>query len=249
VIGVLRVRFVAVLCALVAACSSSSNEPAGSALGESCARTADCQSGLACLANVCSAGGSHVAVDGGGSDGAAVDVASAADTESPDANVSRSADASDDQRLGQIGEVCQTTRDCAVGLGCVVSSGGASVCDLLSYGLMPSNKTCTGECSAAADCCALPPGLGLSGLDDAGLYVTVSNCQDILCGQHVGLQQWPLRVHGELSGDAGEYAGRMPVLDANAIRFEHHLRHAARQVPFWRQRLLDGCRLQRLARE
>jgi hypothetical protein len=90
------------------------------------------------------------------------------------------ADALDDQRLGQIGEVCQTTRDCAAGLGCVLSSGAGSVCDLLSYGLMPSGKTCSGECSTAADCCSLPTGLGLGGVNDAGVYITVNNCQDIL---------------------------------------------------------------------
>ena len=108
-------------------------------------------------------------------------MAVAADAERADRAVSASTDASDDQRLGQIGEACQTTRDCAAGLGCIPSSGGATVCDLLSYGLMPSGKTCSGECSAASDCCSLPSGgLGLGGTDDAGGYISVNNCQDIL---------------------------------------------------------------------
>jgi hypothetical protein len=122
-------------------------------------------------------------VAAGGADGAPAvtpGVDAAVDAAGSDAGVTRSADASDEQRLGQIGEACQTSRDCATGLGCVPSSGGASVCDLLSYGLMPNGKTCSGECSAASDCCALPPGLGLSAIDDAGFYVSVADCQDIL---------------------------------------------------------------------
>jgi hypothetical protein len=184
-LGILGVCLAASLCALEVSCSSNESS-GGSGLGESCAATADCNSGLVCVGNTCSPSG-HT-VDGGGVSEAAApdvtpDVTTGVDAQSPDVAVNRSVDASEDQpssQLGQIGEACQTSRDCAPGLGCVPSSGGASVCDLLSYGLLPSGKTCTGECGAASDCCALPLGLGISGLDDAGAYVSVSNCSDIL---------------------------------------------------------------------
>jgi hypothetical protein len=69
---------------------------------------------------------------------------------------------------------------CATGLDCVPSSGGASVCDLVSYGVMTGAKTCSGECSEAAHCCGFPSGLGVTVLTDAGGSVTAQNCEDIL---------------------------------------------------------------------
>jgi hypothetical protein len=169
-------QFAAILAVSVSACtSSSSNNPVGSAQGESCTRTADCQSNLVCLSNVCVGGvrpveaGTPAAENDAGSSDAGV-------AASPDAGV----DAGVNPGLSQIGEACQTTRDCAAGLDCVPASGGTSVCDIVSYGIMAGNKTCSGECGAAADCCDLPTGLGLSGTNDAGGYVSVLNCQDIL---------------------------------------------------------------------
>jgi hypothetical protein len=160
--------FFAVLVTVLGVCaagcgSSSSNEPGASALGESCTRTADCQSGLVCLANACfrMAG----PVDGGGAEGGG------------EAGVTPAG-----PHLSQIGETCQATMDCASGLDCVPSSGGASVCDIVSYGLTASSKTCSGECSNAMDCCELPVGISLNGTNDAGqfTFVNVHNCQDIL---------------------------------------------------------------------
>jgi hypothetical protein len=84
-----------------------------------------------------------------------------------------------DASQGRIGEACQTTSDCAQGLECVATSAGASVCDIASFGLTPSSKTCSGECGVAADCCELPPGLGVSGYADGG-FIYAQNCQDIL---------------------------------------------------------------------
>lgn len=150
-----------------AGCTTSSNSAPGSALGESCTRTADCQSPLVCLANVCAAAGRMVQPAGPDAAG---------DTNTMEAGVEASGQAG----LSGIGETCQTTRDCGPGLACVPTSGGASVCDVVSYGVTPAGKTCSGECSAAADCCALPTGLGIGGINDAGVFVNVLNCTDIL---------------------------------------------------------------------
>jgi hypothetical protein len=62
----------------------------------------------------------------------------------------------------------------------VPSSGGASVCDIVAYGVAAGTKTCSGECGVPADCCGLPLGVGLSGRTDAGAYVNVLNCADIV---------------------------------------------------------------------
>jgi hypothetical protein len=160
--------FAIVLGASAAGCTSNPSGPAGSALGESCTRTSDCQSGLVCMANTC-LGGAR-AVEEGGTEGG-VDAG----------NTEGGVDAgSTEPRLSQIGEACQTARDCASGLACVPSSGGAGVCDVVSYGVMASTKTCSGECSVAADCCELPAGITLAGTNDAGIFVSVVNCKDIL---------------------------------------------------------------------
>jgi hypothetical protein len=163
--------FYAALGAVAAACSGSSNTRGDSALGESCTRTADCRSGLVCIANTCL--GSAPAHEAGGADGAA-------DAISVGSPVDGGVDAPGEPGRSLIGETCQTTRDCAPGLDCVPSVGGASVCDLVSYGVTASSKTCTGECAVASDCCALPSGLGISGTTDAGIFVSAQNCEDIL---------------------------------------------------------------------
>jgi hypothetical protein len=156
-----------VLGAAVAGCSNGSNPSVESGLGESCAKTADCRSGLVCSENVCL--GAVRVVDAGGSD-------DASDASSAESGV----DAPAEPGQGRIGESCQTTRDCRSGLDCVPSTGGAGVCDLVSYGVSAGSKTCSGECGTAADCCSLPAGLGLSGANDAGVFVSAQNCEDIL---------------------------------------------------------------------
>ena len=151
--------------ALVAmGCGSSSSGAQPSGLGESCTRTSDCQSGLVCVADTCFA--RAPAIDAG--------------AEAGEAGLTTSAG----PELGQIGEACQTSRDCASPLACVVS-GGSSVCDIVSYGLTPGGKTCSGECETAADCCELPvdalPEVVV--LDDAGFETGIAEprtCQDIL---------------------------------------------------------------------
>jgi hypothetical protein len=161
------VTSLAALGAGVAACSGGSNSGAASALGESCTKTADCQGGLVCLQNACAMPGHGL--EAGSLDGAS----SGAGGEGGSAN--------GDGGPGRIGELCQSARDCLAGLACVPSPGGAGICDIASFGITPTGKTCSGECGTAADCCELPPGLGLSGFVDGG-YVYAQNCQDIFVG-------------------------------------------------------------------
>lgn len=152
-------------------CSSSSGSPVAvpSAAGESCARTADCGSGLVCIGDTCVAKGTTL--DAGGS----------MTTVTPDSGAAAAMDAGTPvpeaapPRLGSIGESCLTQADCTQGLACVPFSpyGGGGVCDLGSYGLTPSGKTCSGECNAATDCCQLP-------LNTTVGATSVKNCQDIL---------------------------------------------------------------------
>jgi hypothetical protein len=162
---------VAASCAVAAGCSSSSSGSSfvASASGESCTRTADCQPGLVCVANVCGSAGADAGVaprpsvpDGGG------DAAAEASSPLPPG-------------ASGIGQACQSSRDCAAGLECIPTTGGAAVCDLASFGLTPGSKTCTGECSTAADCCELPPGVSVYGYSDGG-YVYAQNCADIFSG-------------------------------------------------------------------
>ena len=155
---------IASVAASVSGCTNGSSASGTSAAGESCTKTADCASGLVCVANTCYAGG-HPTPTGGADGGAGS--GSGGSTEG-------------DSGLSRIGESCQSTRDCAAGLDCVPSSGGASVCDLVNYGVPASGKTCSGECASDGDCCALPQGVTLSGRTDAGAFVNASNCEDIL---------------------------------------------------------------------
>jgi hypothetical protein len=102
--------------------------------GESCTRRADCQTGLACVLQACTASGM---TGGGDTDGGSTP------TPLP--------------TLGQRGESCQSVRDCADGLTCIPRPGVAGgICDVEKYGLTPTGKTCDGECKTAKDCCELP---------------------------------------------------------------------------------------------
>jgi hypothetical protein len=161
------VGFVMAFGASVLACgSSSSGTVAGlSGSGQSCTRTSDCTANLVCLANQCL---SIAPVD-----------ASVAVGDSGEAGVTTSTG----PHLGQIGEACQTSRDCATGFACV-TTGNGSACDIVSYGLTATGKSCTGECSTAADCCELPTNIGdLYYLPDGGFsyqYIPVHSCADVL---------------------------------------------------------------------
>jgi hypothetical protein len=163
-----------VVVAPIGGCSSSSGSPAPllSAEGESCARTADCASGLVCVADSCvprGTTGPAAAVD------AAVVVVSEAGAPAaagtPQGGVPEAAPPA---RTGALGESCAISSDCGTGLVCVPSASGVGgVCDLSSYGLTPTGKTCSGECAKGADCCELPLSTTIG-------TVAVKTCQDVL---------------------------------------------------------------------
>ena len=123
--------------------------------GESCTRHADCQTGLSCVLQACrSSTSTGTDMDGG--------------TTKPLPT------------LGQRGESCQSVRDCAEGLSCFPRAGSSGgICDLKDYGLKPTGKTCTGECTDAKDCCELPPNVVI---DDPvnSVFTSVTSCVEIV---------------------------------------------------------------------
>jgi hypothetical protein len=79
-----------------------------------------------------------------------------------------------------LGQECGSTADCGSGLECVPfpGSAGGGVCDLSSYGLTPTGKSCSGECESAADCCEMPVGVTLA--TPNGTKVEIHHCEDIV---------------------------------------------------------------------
>jgi hypothetical protein len=163
---------VAVLAPIGGCSSSGSPAPQLSAEGESCSRTADCASGLVCIADSCVPRTTGpVAIDAG-----VVVVVSEAGAPAAAAGAERGGvpEAAPPPRMGGRGESCAIASDCETGLVCVPSASGVGdVCDLASYGLTPTGKTCSGECATGADCCELP-------LDTTIGTTAVKTCQDVL---------------------------------------------------------------------
>jgi hypothetical protein len=82
--------------------------------------------------------------------------------------------------LGQRGESCQSVRDCAEGLSCFPRAGSSGgICDLKDYGLKPTGKACTGECTSATDCCELPPNVVIDN-PVSSTFTSVTSCVEIL---------------------------------------------------------------------
>jgi hypothetical protein len=167
----------------VAACGTTNNNAVeqSSALGESCAQTADCKVGV-CVNQTCVMG--PQSADGGGSSSGA----SSSGASSSGSGGSSSGGSSGGSSSGGVaeaaaphvslrGEACQSTAQCAAGLACVQtgSFGSTGVCDIASFGLSANatGKTCTGECSVASDCCELPVNVTVNG-------IVYHHCNDIL---------------------------------------------------------------------
>ena len=117
--------------------------------GESCTSRLTCMDGLACFNNRCSAAPSG---EGGATGGTGV-------------------------QLGVRGESCRVNSDCGTDLVCVAGVAGTGVCDVASFGVVPTGLTCSGECTDAADCCQLPMALHTA---------TIKSCQDIADAIKVG---------------------------------------------------------------
>jgi hypothetical protein len=148
--------------------SSSSSPPAPSGQDESCTRTSDCVAGLVCISNTCVPKGTTVMPDAGSmmtSEGGTTE----AGTPPPPA---------------KLGAACTTTASCNdPALTCVSTTlvgFQEGVCDLASFGITPTGKTC-GECLQASDCCEIPTSVPqIFGVTDAGTSVQIRTCNDLL---------------------------------------------------------------------
>jgi hypothetical protein len=178
--------------ALLVGCGDDDAKPASSQQGQSCVRTADCADGLSCIANTCyktapstggEGGGAAVPVPpvlGGEGESCTSRLDCAADlgcfnnrcTATEPMGDAGSTGMAPGVTLGSRGESCTVNSDCAKTLVCVPTSAvaGTGVCDIASFGIQPTGMTCSGECTADADCYQLP--LPLHTAD-------VKSCQDV----------------------------------------------------------------------
>ena len=163
--------------ALLVGCGDDDAKPVTSKAGQSCTRTADCDSGLSCISNVCYT--APPATGGSGGEGSVTppvppmlggegeSCASRLDCAEPlgcfnnRCTVSEmgegGAKGSIGIQLGTRGESCRVNGDCAKDLACVPSAlTGSGVCDIANFGIEPTGLTCSGECTKAEDCCQLP---------------------------------------------------------------------------------------------
>lgn len=139
--------------------------PVLSGPGESCTKRADCEDGLACLAQRCQM---DVMVGAGG-----------------DGNTTTS------PTLGGPGETCGLTSDCAAGLACLPTSGisnveakaigsnSVGVCSPIDNGLTPTGKACGAECAKAEDCCELPVNVQVANSVTYPYGIGVKSCADL----------------------------------------------------------------------
>ncbi len=135
--------------------------------GESCTKRADCDDGLACLAQRCQ----KDTVTGTGGEG----------------NVPGG------PTLGGPGETCGLTSDCAAGLTCLPSDGfnefadakaigsnSVGVCTPTDNGLTPTGKSCNGaECNTPDDCCELPVALHIANATSPTFGTGVNSCAEL----------------------------------------------------------------------
>ena len=177
--------------ALLVGCGDDDAKPVSSQLGQSCVRTADCAEGLSCIANTCYKAGTATGGEGGGTAGPTPPVlggegescASRLDckaalgcfnnrcTGAEPAGDAGATGMTPGVTLGSRGESCSVNSDCGKGLVCVPTAGvGAGVCDLSDFGIKPTGLTCSGECTADADCYQLPLELHTA---------TVKSCEDV----------------------------------------------------------------------
>jgi hypothetical protein len=121
--------------------------------GESCTKRADCEADLRCYNQRCTASEATGAAGGGGMGSMGM----------PPVPV-----------LGQFGETCVLPSDCEAGLTCLpsvsVAQNGVGVCGTANTGILPTGKSCAGECTTAADCCQIPLGI---------LEPTTKSCADL----------------------------------------------------------------------
>ncbi|MEI9941762.1 MAG: hypothetical protein WDO69_31500 [Pseudomonadota bacterium] len=179
--------------ALLVGCGDDDEKPVvvTSKVGQSCTRTADCDSGLSCIGNVCyktpppevGGGGGDSPVNPvppvrGGEGESCSSRLDCIDTLGCFNNRCTASDTGDGGapsstgvQLGARGESCRVNGDCTKDLVCVPSAvTGTGVCDVANFGIVPTGKSCGGECLEDADCCQLPVALHTT---------TVTSCEDI----------------------------------------------------------------------
>jgi hypothetical protein len=121
--------------------------------------------------DICLKAGAAAVVDAGGGDAAVTPDGS---TPPPD--------------MTRLGQACASSTDCGDNLTCVPSAAGGiqgGLCDLTSFGITPTGKTCGGECTQASDCCELPYNASNyyytgTAFTDAGRLVAPRTCNDLL---------------------------------------------------------------------
>ncbi|MEO6599251.1 MAG: hypothetical protein ABIQ16_05220 [Polyangiaceae bacterium] len=178
--------------ALLVGCGDDDAKPVSSQVGQSCVRTADCAEGLNCIANTCYKAGTSTAGAGGGTAGPTPPVlggegescTSRLDCKTdlgcfnnrctasePTGDAGSSGMTTPGVMLGSRGESCTVNSDCSKGLVCVpIANVGAGVCDLADFGIKPTGMTCSGECTADADCYQLPLQLHTA---------SIKSCEDV----------------------------------------------------------------------
>jgi len=179
--------------ALLVGCGDDDAKPATSKIGQSCTKTADCDSGLSCIDNVCYKTAPPPSGGGSGGEpsitppeppvlgGEGESCSSRLDCTAPLGcfNNRCTSDGMGDGgatgglgiQLGSRGESCRVNGDCTKDLICVPSTvTGTGVCDLADFGIEPTGKSCGGECLEDVDCCQLPIALHTA---------TVTSCADI----------------------------------------------------------------------
>ena len=180
--------------ALLVGCGDDDVKPVTSKVGQSCAKTADCDPGLSCIDNVCYKTAPPPSGGGGGAGetpvtppeppvlgGEGESCSSRLDCADPLGCFNNRCTLSDmgeggapsppGIQLGSRGESCRVNGDCGKDLICVPSTvTGSGVCDRADFGIEPTGKSCGGECLEDADCCQLPIALHTA---------TVTSCADI----------------------------------------------------------------------
>jgi hypothetical protein len=181
--------------ALLVGCGDDDTKPVPvtSKVGQSCTKTADCDSGLSCIDNVCYK--TPPPPNGGGAGDTSVTPPEPPELGGEGESCSSRLDCAEPYRcfnnrcstnemtgeggatgglgiqLGARGESCRVNGDCDKDLICVPSTlTGTGVCDLADFGIEPTGRSCGGECLEDTDCCQLPIALHTA---------TITSCADI----------------------------------------------------------------------
>jgi hypothetical protein len=191
----IRVGIRASICVVIwAVCPACDEEPRRGGVGESCNAANDCNDGLACFAQICSA---KIAADVGADAGSSGEGASCSARRDcapglscvQNACQAMSVGSEPGTRYSGAGESCQAKNDCTPELSCVMTT-----CRDTAVGLPQLSKSCYRvECATQADCCA-------SFVPNANCDMYKANCQTdpIFCNTYRSLCQCNMDCQDEL---------------------------------------------------